>query len=394
MKKLNKLVAILVAMAMVLAMGVVSAFAEDLTPAQKNNDPKLVKYLKMDNGITIPEKTFTFSFANTQKPTGSTLTTPQTMTITTDEMHASTANDDAGALVGAKGIASVFEGLLDKAGVYVFTVTEEGTNDDNWTYDKTSEYTLTLYVDNEGDIQNATVKQKNAEDKENTTIEDPSELDPEPGKDGVGFTFTNEYEVAEEDQRDETTAALKVKKEISGDYADSTAAYPFALTLTNSDNRYDATIPAYISVNGTKKAGSDTTFELNGNNNTFTLIPGEELVIVNLQAGTTFAVKENLNNAPVQRVEAYSADAAKQAETAINITKAYDGTENRDLTFTGAAAIQDNKVANGYTVTNTATDPEPEGILISNLPYIALALVAIGGLVAYVVVRRRNTDEA
>ena len=37
---------------------------------------------------------------------------------------------------------------------------------------------------------------------------------------------------------------------------------------------------------------------------------------------------------------------------------------------------------------------EPEGILISNLPYIALALVAIGGLVAYVVVRRRNADEA
>ena len=34
------------------------------------------------------------------------------------------------------------------------------------------------------------------------------------------------------------------------------------------------------------------------------------------------------------------------------------------------------------------------GILISNLPYIALALVAIGGLVAYVVVRRRNADEA
>ena len=35
-----------------------------------------------------------------------------------------------------------------------------------------------------------------------------------------------------------------------------------------------------------------------------------------------------------------------------------------------------------------------EGVLINSIPYIVLALVAIGGMVAYVVVRRRNADEA
>ena len=46
------------------------------------------------------------------------------------------------------------------------------------------------------------------------------------------------------------------------------------------------------------------------------------------------------------------------------------------------------------TVTNKYKTVEDTGVLVSNLPYIVLALVAIGGMVAYVVVRRRNTDEA
>ena len=59
---------------------------------------------------------------------------------------------------------------------------------------------------------------------------------------------------------------------------------------------------------------------------------------------------------------------------------------------TGAIA----KTANSATVTNTSNQEEetPTGILINNLPYIALALVAIGGLCAYVIVRRKADDEA
>ena len=45
-------------------------------------------------------------------------------------------------------------------------------------------------------------------------------------------------------------------------------------------------------------------------------------------------------------------------------------------------------------VTNVHKTTDTTGILMSNLPYIVLALVAIGGMVAYVVVRRRNADEA
>ena len=396
MKKLNKLFAILVAMAMVLSLSAISAFAA-LDPNQTSADAKLVKYLKLDSGVTIPTDNFTFRFKKVSVPEGSELDTFVYDGIATSAMSKSVGTEDGGSVVKAIDLKSVFTGdhAFDKAGVYKFTVKEVAGSVQGMTYDD-SEFTVTAYVVKGTDgytVDHFTV-QKGENDKENITINDPTTVKPQPGSTdtGIGFTFVNSYTAPT--PRTEATAALKVKKEVSGNYADDKAAYPFTLTLTNTDTRYDATIPAYISVNGTKKANSDINFALNGSNNTFALVPGEELVIVNLPAGTTFAVKENLNNAPVQRLEAYSADAEKQADTAIDITKSYDGTADRDLTITGASAITDNNIANGYTVTNTATDPEPEGILISNLPYIALALVAIGGLVAYVVVRRRNADEA
>ena len=46
------------------------------------------------------------------------------------------------------------------------------------------------------------------------------------------------------------------------------------------------------------------------------------------------------------------------------------------------------------TITNTYNETTQEGVLHNSIPYIVLALVAIGGMVAYVVVRRRNADEA
>ena len=65
MKKLNKLFAILVAMAMVLSLTVISAFAanpagdhEKAAPAQAN----LVKYLELAEGVTNPNVGFKFNF--------------------------------------------------------------------------------------------------------------------------------------------------------------------------------------------------------------------------------------------------------------------------------------------------------------------------------------------
>ena len=72
-----------------------------------------------------------------------------------------------------------------------------------------------------------------------------------------------------------------------------------------------------------------------------------------------------------------------------------DQTAPADTTIAGKdlkATTGSLDAATAAVVTNNLNDADisPEGILISNLPYIALALVAIGGLVAYVIVRRQR----
>lgn len=63
MKKLNKLFAILVAMAMVLSLTVISAFAEGNPNAQDETTVKITKKVTKAAGLTLPETTFTFTVA-------------------------------------------------------------------------------------------------------------------------------------------------------------------------------------------------------------------------------------------------------------------------------------------------------------------------------------------
>ena len=95
----------------------------------------------------------------------------------------------------------------------------------------------------------------------------------------------------------------------------------------------------------------------------------------------------------------YSVAETTDEDYAASYKKTVNGTTDENATnYTGAIAgdvtAGKDKVELTNNCTKTDDDVKPEGILISNLPYIALALVAIGGLVAYVVVRRRNADEA
>ena len=103
---------------------------------------------------------------------------------------------------------------------------------------------------------------------------------------------------------------------------------------------------------------------------------GERLVFTDLDVGATVKVAE----------ENYGDDFIQTA--VFNDTGAtYNPTTATDYTVA--------ETASELQVTNESkNDTTPTGILIANLPYIVLALVAIGGLVAYVVVRRRNADEA
>ena len=99
--------------------------------------------------------------------------------------------------------------------------------------------------------------------------------------------------------------------------------------------------------------------------------------------------------------------AAFSAYTASYAVDTGDPNDAADFAISGNAATGASLATyDNYLLVDKATDEiaytndynadldTPTGILINNLPYIALALVAIGGLVAYVVVRRRQDDEA
>ena len=116
----------------------------------------------------------------------------------------------------------------------------------------------------------------------------------------------------------------------------------------------------------------------------FKLAHNEQLVFTKIPFGATYTVEETDTDATYTATVKYTDYAA----------------QTNPVDFTAGKKVEDKIMTNNETIGNYAivknsrSTETPEGILISNLPYIALALVAIGGLVAYVVIRRRNADEA
>ena len=421
MKKLNKFFAVLVALAM-MAMLSVTAFAVDTKPAGQvipENDQddyasanaKLVKVLTLADGVTKPaDVTFTFEFAVDPNYTSTTTTAAEaaqaivapkgTLTISTNDMTKTAYEGDGNSVAYAVDIASAF-GTFPKAGVYNYKVSEKqdaATGEHfKWTYD-TGSYDVDLYVVDNGTtrtINNIVVTSEDG--KEKTTIVPTEETSKDLGDPtAYGCTFENTYSknnVSPEPLTPEN-AVLNINKTVTGDFGDKTAqAFPFTLNITAPEGANMTEATAVVFAGNTAKTPAETyTIKLDGSDNTFVLKHNEKLLFAELPAGTTYTVTEDLNKQTtagtydVKNYDKYTAnwdggtnETAGAPQTSVSKTIKDDATSQKT-----AACV------NAYDDESTT----PTGILISNLPYIALALVAIGGLVAYVVVRRRNADEA
>lgn len=420
MKKLNKLVAILVAMAMVLSLTVISAFATTSgTPASSEeqlSEAYLTKYLKIADGVAAP--TVTFNFTVTPQNTSYTITeanpdydsedpeSQETITRTITGRSAAeagqalsaqtftmTANQDAtgSSKYGTKTISSLFD-TFPGAGVYTYLIQETDSTLTQDSDDKTTEkindnvnenqYTVRVYVKADGS-KTYTITD---EDGNKVIASQPTgTIDPD---NPTGMNFVNTYEkglvVDPEDPNSVANGVLNVKKTVSGDYADTKQQFPFTLKLTRAST--DTTAGDTVSATIVRQNGSEVTPAgavtiTYGQDYEFTLANGEMLRFDTLPAGTKYEVTERLTDATATNKGSYVASSG-----AVTATKGAD-LELDQATLTEAAAV---------TVNNDLDDDDvtPTGILINNLPYIALALVAIGGLVAYVVVRRRQDDEA
>ena len=221
MKKLNKLFAILVAMAMVLSLTVISAFAEDTNPTT-GKKAYFSKILNIANGLTAPDVDFEFT-ATPLTVDGidydATAANMPTFTAQTINFKTKTTGTD-GNIVTTKYFD--FDVTFPHAGVYVYEINETPGNADGVTYNTGSDkYTITVTVK---DVNGTpTVDRVVVQDKDGKKVDadEPTEKDPSAnGSEDDNMSkmkFSNNYtKTADQtDTKDGKDASLKSSNSLS-----------------------------------------------------------------------------------------------------------------------------------------------------------------------------------
>lgn len=358
--KTKRFLSLVLAFAMVLTMGCMTAFAADGDEGATKYDLSeayLTKDLKVADGIDISVvNKFTFSFTAVGTDTALVGDHPA---ISNQEITVGTQSDDHAK--GKKALSEIFSiSDFPHAGEFQYTVKETteaivGAQENGVSRSLTvdsSEYTVRLYVVNDGDALKFS----------GVTVEkDGEKVDPQITEEELsGFIFNNEYkeELASED------GVLTVTKSITGDYADKTKEFPITVELTLPSTAAEADVAL--------AEGSAAT--LSGTTATANLADGGEIKFAKLPAGTTFVVKETQESAYKSKV---TGD-VKTVDTAYvegNVEK--EG--KAPITESASVAIENNR-----------EDVIPTGVVINNLPYAILVALAAAGIVFFGMKRRNR----
>lgn len=395
---MKKLISILVAFAMMATLAVTMSFAATNQSTNLANC-KITKIYDVPTGVAAPEAKFYFKVTPTDFPNSTALTEK----FEYIEYAANAAGGEVSKNLPLSDFiaygknASGKDFNLTQPGEYEFTVVEvagtpagiasDAEKPANTSYfiqdtDTTTaedlafegkQYTLRIYLVNGAtdlEVRAVTLVDSTKTDDDTTEDVDESKVSPE-----TGFQFKNVYtKVINETEAN--GGAFNVSKTVTG-VGDTSVQFPFDVKIELDD----ATTP-------TPLVGKVGTTEY-----TFTFTDGvaevtdvmiahnQKLVFTTFPAGAKVSVKEKISNSGIQNAASYVVSNTGAITESV-----------KDAYKTSAPINAKSNVA----VTNDLDQSTitPEGILISNLPYIALALVAIGGLVAYVVIRRRNADEA
>lgn len=346
--KLKKMFSMLLVSVIVFSLGAVTVFAEGEKAAETYplKNVVLTKYLKVANGVDITSfNTFKFKFEADSSTTAKTEDHPkidnQTVTVGTQ------SGDQAS---GTISFDKVFENVEFKhAGEYVYTVSEVNDKKSNLTYDS-SKYTVRIYVINgaNGGLEIKGVTVENKDGKVNPTKD---------------FKFTNTYA----EDLDNKDGVLTVKKVVTGDYGDKTKTFPVTVTLN---------LPSTAKADDVAVADG-ATWDANKKTATADLKDGGSIVFTKLPAGTTFTVEESQDTYYDGKV---SGDLVKDAT--------FDAGENVTAKSTGPILDSQSKTV---TLTNNRADIIPTGVIINNLHYILLVVIAGLG-VAFIVLKRKYNN--
>lgn len=423
------------------------------TPMPRQDDGKAIleKVLKTADGVTIVNPTLLpFDFKFTPKgivgADGKIITGTDTdlPAIANYILNASQVTGDpqiVNGFVETKVLTNdVLAGLpatgFDHAGVYVYEVSEVilGTPGIPYSYENgevtfsQAVYQMIVYVQNKVDGDSIPLNpeeleitnvgfRKIVEDNGVAVAEVASGVNDMPihagGMGDAMFTktspiFTNEFSALVD---------LTVSKTVAGEYADTTEAFKFDLTLERPNSQAvkdetttGKTYTGYIvdidgnATNPPRKVVA--TFAPNSTTTTipqFTLKHGESVIfrgyeiatdpaknigtdITGLPAGTIWTIGET-------GVAGYTATATVNNNfTGTGTPVPGTGTAGDSLSITtlGTNALVAGEDTNEAAFLNTYRAITPTGILMNNLPFILLILVAVGGFVGYIASKRRK----
>jgi hypothetical protein len=388
----------------------------------------ITKELQMPEGTTTPEGTATFTFeamGRKTEPDGTLDNTGPTPVISDVEIPFTT--DDTGATTnGITKVVKESEDILDgfdanafgKVGYYVYKVTEKAegfTLADGETMDYSQavyEVTFSVFDNANGApgekyFAGVAVHEKNndagAEVTGDATKRDGAATE---DKSGNGFRFVNTFVrriiVPDPDNPDaKVDRGLIIEKIVAGELGDKTAYFPFMVEVNNPTvmtKNYKGVYRAYFLVKDAQgawqyaseaeaeeaksgasfdvgKGGYYTDFE-DGISQNINLKHNMRLVFTDIAAGATYSAMED---ASVVQDDGYT----------LTLDHVVNGVaqEGDDL-FVKIAKIGEK--ANSATFTNTKSATALTGILIDNLPYIALIGFAVCGLVLFVVAKKRK----
>ena len=223
---------------------------------------------------------------------------------------------------------------------------------------------MKVYVGNDGTVKKVTVY--DGETKKDIIKEIPA--DDTATAEANGVKFTNKwYQELKSNSFETAPFGLKKVVELTDGLGDQNTDFTMNVSVTLPTDT-GATEAKYIIYKDGQASAEQTT--TGGTIADLALAHNEYIYFTSIPVGSLVTATET----------------DPRAEANGSYTKSYSVDVNEE-TLTADGGLN-------TTVTNKYKTVSDEGILISNLPYIALALVAIGGLVAYVVIRRRNADEA
>ena len=359
-----------------MALSISPAFAVDDNIAYGTPDDPvqlwLTKKLDIANGVTFNEQNFNFDFKFISFSGGEPSQTDlDTMLDTT--LAVSSNNSEK---MKSK---NVLDGVtFDAAGKYTFEVDE--TNEDNLADGfgldcSEAKYRADIYVknkENSTDTYVYAVAVNKVLNDDGTDADGKVNPNPGSGNEEEGLIFVNKYTKQAGNNDGTGYLGMTLSKTVTGDYGDKTRDFEFTINLTKASTETDdhRNFDTYIVKGDSQEAAQ----QLSYGENKISLSHGETLKIYGLPAGTTYQIVET-------QVNNYS--------TSIDVNK--DGTADIQGVNTNEKIIGDDTsyvdYTNDYNDEDVAT---PTGIIINNLPFVLMVVVAGSGLALYVVSKRRS----